>query len=95
MHAMNGWIYFNTNCANKEDNQEECGGLVRSDKSVWLCGFLINLGRCNADVVELFGVLEELCLMQACGYSKFKLHVDSKDIIDTFEKWIMNTQVGD
>lgn len=30
----NGWIYLNTNCANKEDNQEECGGLVRSDKSV-------------------------------------------------------------
>jgi hypothetical protein len=52
-----------------------CGGLFRNSDGQWLGGFLRNLGRCNAYIVELCGVYDGFCLARNKGVKKMKVHV--------------------
>jgi ribonuclease HI len=65
-----------------------CGGLFRNSDGQWLGGFLRNLGRCNAYIVELCGVYDGFCLARNKGVKKVKVHVDSSIVVHTLKNTI-------
>jgi ribonuclease HI len=60
-----------------------CGGLIRNSGGHRIGGFSRNLGRCNAYIRELWGVLEGLRLARGKGITKMQVMVDTKVVVQT------------
>jgi hypothetical protein len=53
-----GFIKINTDGACRSDQLAGCGGVIRGSQGEWIRGFAKNVGRCNAFMAELWGVLK-------------------------------------
>ncbi|MCH85450.1 ribonuclease H protein [Trifolium medium] len=85
-----GCFIQNTDGACRASNVAGCGGLIRNSSGQWIGGFSMYLGRCNAYLVELWGVLEGLHLAREKGVTKMEVRVDSKVVVQTLN----NTKGG-
>jgi ribonuclease HI len=77
------WIRLNTDEASKRDISTGSGGLFRNVEGKWISGFSRNLGRCNAYLEELWGVIDGLRIAREKGFVKVELHVDSSVVVRT------------
>ncbi|PNY12875.1 pentatricopeptide repeat-containing protein at1g02150-like protein [Trifolium pratense] len=67
-----GWIKLNTDGACKSNGDAGCGGLIRVESEL-LGDFSKYIGRCNAFVAELWGVLEGLKLARTKGFTHIEM----------------------
>jgi len=77
-----GWVKINTDGACKDGSIAGCGGLIRGSEGEWLAGFSKFLGKCNAFIAELWGVLEGLRCAKRMGFTAVELNVDSLVVVN-------------
>jgi ribonuclease HI len=80
-----GFIKINTDGACRSDQLTGCGGVIRGSHGEWIRGFAKNVGRCNAFVAELWGVLEGLRCVRMLGFKKVELNIDSASVVQVLK----------
>jgi hypothetical protein len=77
-----GWFSLNTDGAAKISSRcAGCGGVIRDDSGRWICGFSKFLGNTTADMTEIWGLYEGLCVARKCGIEKLEIQMDSSIVI--------------
>lgn len=77
-----GWVKINTDGGCKDGSIAGCGGLIRGSEGEWLAGFSKFLGKCDAFIAELWGVLEGLRCAKRMGFTAVELNVDSLVVVN-------------
>lgn len=68
-----GWIKVNTDGASRGNpGLATAGGVLRDGEGNWLGGFGLNIGRCTAPLVELWGVFYGLYLAWEMRATRFQ-----------------------
>jgi ribonuclease HI len=81
-----GWFVLNSDGAAKiSDRKAGCGGVLRSDKGIWVEGFAKALGDTTAYMAELWGIYEGLCLAQRRGVMRLEVRTDSQVIAQSLK----------
>ncbi|MBA0668202.1 hypothetical protein Goklo_001146, partial [Gossypium klotzschianum] len=62
------------------------GGVICDGKGKWILGYNRSLGKCLVAVVELWGILDGLLLLQKQGYAKVIIQSDNlENVISIYE----------
>jgi ribonuclease HI len=81
-----GWFALNSDSAAKtSDRKAGCGGVLRSDKGIWIEGFAKALGDTTAYMAVLWGIYEGLRLAQRRGVTRLELRTDSQVIAQSLK----------
>ncbi|MCI08973.1 ribonuclease H protein, partial [Trifolium medium] len=80
------WIKLNTDGSCSNDGKIGCGGILRGSEGEWLGGFAKFIGKGNAYIAKLWGVLEVLLLARRLNFKAVELHVDSLVVIKTISE---------
>jgi hypothetical protein len=77
---------LNSNGAAKiSDQKARCGGVLRSDKGIWIEGFAKALGDTTTYMAGLWGIYEGLRLAQRRGVTRLELRTDSQVIAQSLK----------
>ena len=71
-----GWVKVTSDGSVLASKKAACGGLVRDDAGCFMRGFAA-LGSCPVTIVELWGVVYALGVVQSMDYSHIILEMDS------------------
>jgi ribonuclease HI len=89
-----GYIKLNTDGACKSGQLAGCGGVIRGSQGEWIHGFAKNVGKCNAFVAELWGVLEGLRCVRRMGFSKVEINIDSVSVVQLLQQRNLHSMSG-
>ncbi|GAU10733.1 hypothetical protein TSUD_425170, partial [Trifolium subterraneum] len=85
-----GWIRLNTDGSCDENGRIGCGGILRGSEGEWLGGYAKFIGKGNAYIAELWGVMEGLELARRMKFQAVELHVDSFVVVQA----LTNDSIG-
>ncbi|MBA0560534.1 hypothetical protein Golob_017423 [Gossypium lobatum] len=57
------------------------GGVIHDGKGNWVLGYNRFLGKCSVAIVELWGILDDLLILQNQGYNEVAIHSDNLEIV--------------
>jgi hypothetical protein len=80
-----GWVCLNIDGACR-DGVIGCGGVIRGSEGEWLIGFSKLIGRGDAYIAELWGLLEGLKLAKRMSFKKIEVHVDSIGVVNDIKR---------
>ncbi|CAI9754113.1 unnamed protein product [Fraxinus pennsylvanica] len=92
-----GFVVLNTDGAFRRNSlSATAGGVFRSHNGIWLGGFSIKLGHCNAFRAELWGIYTGLQEAWKNGWRKVQVQVDNSAVALIFNSnSLMSIQNGD
>ncbi|MFQ6650339.1 hypothetical protein Gotur_023412, partial [Gossypium turneri] len=75
------------NCCPKQTSiHQNSGGVICDGKGKWILRYNRSLGKCLVAVVELWGILDGLLLLQKQGYAKVIIQSDNlENVISIYE----------
>jgi ribonuclease HI len=76
-----GWVCLNIDGACR-DGAIGCGGVIRGSFGEWIHGFSKFIGRGDAYIAELWGVLEGISLARRMNFSKVEVRIDSLEVVN-------------
>ena len=78
-----GWIKLNTDGSSSGNPRPVgCGGILRVDNGIWVCGFSKKIGTTTSFVAELWAVREGLSLCLQRNFPAVVLELDAKSIFE-------------
>lgn len=76
-----GWVCLNVDGTCK-NGLIGCGGAIRGSEGEWLSGFSKFIGRGDALLAELWGLVEGLKLARKLKFSKVEVRVNSMEVVE-------------
>ncbi|CAA7036128.1 unnamed protein product [Microthlaspi erraticum] len=87
-----GWMKLNTNGASHGNPGEAtAGGVIRDGDGKWCGWFALNIGRCTAQMAELWGLYYGLCFAWDKGIRQLEVEVDSATVVGFVQAGICDT----
>ncbi|GAU51253.1 hypothetical protein TSUD_412460, partial [Trifolium subterraneum] len=87
IYPAKGWVCLNTDGAAKSDTGiAGCGGILRNDNGIWICGFSKFLGNTSAYMAEVWGLYEGLSMARNLGIERLEVQVDSEVLVMATKK---------
>ncbi|MBA0876724.1 hypothetical protein Goshw_003923 [Gossypium schwendimanii] len=57
------------------------GGVIHDGKGNWVLGYNRFLGKCSVAIVELWGILDDVLILQNQGYNQVSIHSNNLEIV--------------
>ncbi|KAH1106773.1 hypothetical protein J1N35_010541 [Gossypium stocksii] len=88
---LRDWTFLNIDGAIQVTSRRAAaGGMVRDGTGDWVIGYNRFLGNCLIFYIELWGILDDLKLIQCRGYSNVVIHFDSLEVVKAIHDNVSN-----
>lgn len=89
-----GWIKVNMDGARRASiGLASARGLIRDHLGNWIKGFTVNIGQTDSFTTELWGLKEDLQLLDGRGWNKVIVELDSKAVIQIIKEGVVLNEV--